>query len=847
MKRRKILWTKSSREATSTIKRSRSRFFFSISVISPFCFLVLYSHFWGYFITHNLFGYPSTISVVSQKPISFPAIPDSNNSLHVSENVRLDDEVDIGKTKNVENSILGLDGGEGNPNRIPGLEHEVESENDKTQVSDDEENMGRTKNVEDGGPGNPHRIPGLGNEVESRNDNLQVSNEEDMGRTKSVDNVFEDGGQGNPNRIPGFGNEVESVKDKTQVSEEENMGKTNDVENIMKGQDGGEGNPNRIPGLENKEESENDKMQVSCEDNIDGTKSAQDSIRSLVFEDGGKENPRRIPGLGNVGSKSKESQFSDEEKIGTTKNDDNSINSLTFEDGGEGRPRQIPGLDNGADPVNPASLENNTDSAGVENGEESVHHSDDHIEVEKIAEEVGKQPEKMNVEKEESGEDKDPCAGRYVFVYRIPRKFNDDLVRDCKSLSNWTDMCLFSSNMGLGPKLENTGKVFSTTSWYATNQFVLEIIFRNRMKQYDCLTEDSSKASAFFVPFYAGLDVARYLWGYSASMRDFASLEMVKWLRRRPEWNYLGGRDHFMVAGRIAWDFGRVTDDDSSWGNKLIFLPEARNMTMLVLESSPWTGHDFAIPYPTYFHPSSDREVFEWQDKMRSMKRRTLFSFAGAPRPNLQDSIRNEIINQCLASRRRCRLLECNQRNNKCYKPAYVMKLFQNSVFCLQPPGDSLTRRSAIDSIVAGCIPVFFHPGSAYVQYIWHLPKNYSLYSVLILGDDVKYGKVRIEEILRKIPLEQVWAMREEVIKLIPKVIYADPRSKLEAVEDAFDLTVKGVIERVNKLREDMRSGSKTSFDVDEKVSWKYNLFGTTGAHEWDPFFSEQNKQVLDW
>ncbi|KAK6927000.1 Exostosin, GT47 domain [Dillenia turbinata] len=678
--------------------------------------------------------------------------------------------------------------------------------------------MGITKNVEDGGQVNPHPIPGLGNEVESRNHRSQVSNEEVLGRKKSLDNMFDDGGQGNPNRIPDLGNKVESENDKTQVSDEDIMPKTNDVESSMKGQDGGEGNPNRIPGLENKEESKNDKMQVSNEDNIDRTKSGEDSMGSLVFEDGGEGNPRRVPGLGNVESKNKESEFSDEDKIGRTKNDENLINSLVFEEGGGGRPRQIPHLENEADPINPAFLKNNnTDSAGAEKGKESVNRSGDHIEVEKTAEQVGKQPEKME-EKEESGEDKDPCAGRYVFVYRIPRKFNDDLVRDCKSLSHWTDMCLFSSNMGLGPKLENAGKAFSTASWYATNQFVLEIIFRNRMKQYDCLTDNSSKASAFFVPFYAGLDVARYLWGYSASVRDSASLEMVKWLRRRPEWNYLGGRDHFMVAGRIAWDFGRVTDDDSSWGNKLIFLPEARNMTMLVLESSPWTGHDFAIPYPTYFHPSTDREVFEWQDKMRSMKRRTLFSFAGAPRPNLQDSIRNEIINQCLSSRRKCRLLECNSKNNKCYKPAYVMKLFQNSVFCLQPPGDSLTRRSAFDSIVAGCIPVFFHPGSAYVQYIWHLPKNYSSYSVFIRGDDVKYGKVSIEEILRKIPLEQVWAMREEVIKLIPRVIYADPRSKLETVEDAFDLTVKGVVGRVNKLREDMRTGRKTIFDVDEKI-----------------------------
>jgi xyloglucan galactosyltransferase MUR3 len=38
---------------------------------------------------------------------------------------------------------------------------------------------------------------------------------------------------------------------------------------------------------------------------------------------------------------------------------------------------------------------------------------------------------------------------------------------------------------------------------------------------------------------------------------------------------------------------------------------------------------------------------------------------------------------------------------------------------------------------LAGCIPVFFHPGSAYVQYTCHLPKNYARYSVSIPEDNV--------------------------------------------------------------------------------------------------------------
>ncbi|XP_009364431.2 probable xyloglucan galactosyltransferase GT11 [Pyrus x bretschneideri] len=432
------------------------------------------------------------------------------------------------------------------------------------------------------------------------------------------------------------------------------------------------------------------------------------------------------------------------------------------------------------------------------------------------------------------------CTGKYIYVHDIPSKFNKDLLKKCGSLSNWTDMCELASNFGLGPRLSNLEKVYSNTGWFATNQFLLEVIFHSRMKQYNCLTKNSSLASAIFVPYYAGLDVARYLWGSSISTRDSGSLEIAKWLREKPEWKKMWGRDHFMVAGRITWDFRRWTDKDSEWGTKLMLLPESKNMTMLAIESSPWNSNDFAIPYPTYFHPSKDNEVFQWQNRMRRQKRRILFSFAGGPRPNLQNSIRNEIIDQCRAARRKCKLLECTTGPDKCHKPVFVMKMFQGSVFCLQPPGDSLTRRSIFDSILAGCIPVFFHPGSAYVQYVWQLPKDYTKYSVLIPAFDIKNGKVSIERTLQKIPRQKVYEMREEVVKLIPRVIYADPGSRLETLDDAFDIAVKGVLERVETIRKDMREGKNTSFDYAEKVSWKYNLFGTVEEHEWDPFFERQ-------
>ncbi|KAL6970820.1 hypothetical protein U1Q18_030504, partial [Sarracenia purpurea var. burkii] len=216
----------------------------------------------------------------------------------------------------------------------------------------------------------------------------------------------------------------------------------------------------------------------------------------------------------------------------------------------------------------------------------------------------------------------------------------------------------YTANAGLGQRLPGD-KVFSNAGWFGTHQFSLEIIFHNRIKQYKCLTKNSSMASAIFVPYYAGFDVARYLWGSSMAARDFGSVEPYKSLRQQSEWKTMWGRDHFLVAGKITWDFRRGVDEDSAWGNKLMILSESKNVTMLTIESSPWNANDFAIPYPTNFHPSADEEVFRWQNRMTRLKMRYLYSFAGAPRLSIEEFIRSEIVTQCLNSRRKRKLLGC--------------------------------------------------------------------------------------------------------------------------------------------------------------------------------------------
>ena len=381
----------------------------------------------------------------------------------------------------------------------------------------------------------------------------------------------------------------------------------------------------------------------------------------------------------------------------------------------------------------------------------------------------------------------DECEGRYVYEHKLDPYFNSDLLKQCKRLNLWQDLCPMLQNGGLGPKLNNTSGVFSDSDWYQTNQFMLEEIFHNRMRRYKCLTNDSKQANAIFVPFYAGFEIAMNLWGANITVRDTAPKRLFNWLTAQPEWKRFNGHDHFLVGGRITWDFRRETDEEKDWGNKLFVLPPSLNMTMLAIEASPFHHNDVAVPYPTYFHPSSKQSIQNWQARMRNMERKSLFSFVGAPRPKYITDVRGKIIQQCISSSY-CRLLNCSDDHNRiCSYPENVMEVFEHSVFCLQPTGDSYTRRSTFDSMLAGCIPVFFHEYAAYSQYVWHLPANHSSYSVYI-----NVNTTSIEETLLKYSEKEIRNMREVVIQTIPAIVYSDPRSShMEDVRDAFDISLQ--------------------------------------------------------
>lgn len=118
-----------------------------------------------------------------------------------------------------------------------------------------------------------------------------------------------------------------------------------------------------------------------------------------------------------------------------------------------------------------------------------------------------------------------------------------------------------------------------------------------------------------------------------------------------------------------------------------------------------------------------------------------------------------------------------------------VLGVMARSRFCLQAPGDSFTRRSTFDAMLAGCIPVFFSPHTMYTQYMWYLPDDKRSYSVFM---DEKNSTL-IEQELSRISESEVVHMREAVIAMIPKMTYAHPNATNYDLPDAVDVALEAL------------------------------------------------------
>lgn len=176
-----------------------------------------------------------------------------------------------------------------------------------------------------------------------------------------------------------------------------------------------------------------------------------------------------------------------------------------------------------------------------------------------------------------------------------------------------------------------------------------------------------------------------------------------------------------------------------------------------------------------------------------------------------------------------------------------IARLYWNATFCMQPPGDAVSRKAIVDSLLLGCIPVLFHEGQL-AQWPWHWGHWRSNASVLIdMGNSLLPGAGKrskqlnaIDE-LRAIPAARVRHMQATIARHAHTMQYSaidtaslqlpplsSPRRIAKGAESASATSGAAVAEAATEMDMPRRDAAKLAhgtlfdaFDVALRHAWR--------------------------
>lgn len=368
------------------------------------------------------------------------------------------------------------------------------------------------------------------------------------------------------------------------------------------------------------------------------------------------------------------------------------------------------------------------------------------------------------------------------YIYELPANFNDNLT-NCEFLQPF--MCDADLQFhGMGLERFRTGED-GELSFRDTSQFSLAVIIHNKLKTNRLRTWHPDEADIFYIPVYfALLDLCN---NNQPITRN--EMSIVRELLSTSS-HFVNGKVHISTLALLyVWMPG-----------DLYLYDIAKNITFITMESiyreeqGPLRS-EIVSPYPSYGHflPSQERVL-----NTKPITARNIFILL--PVGNRNASSEREILKQqfyvntdlpydkFMETSRHHKYKMLLYYTNACSQDSTrnTVLWLQNSVFCLQPAGDTETRKSVYDSILCGCIPVIItnmpnpYPFQTFIDY-WK-------FSVMIPFSVIADQHENIYDILSDIPPEEVQSLQNNLQQIAQYMQYSIPSEKQTVENDALQL-----------------------------------------------------------
>lgn len=424
------------------------------------------------------------------------------------------------------------------------------------------------------------------------------------------------------------------------------------------------------------------------------------------------------------------------------------------------------------------------------------------------------------------------CPKVYVYENLLFTDFNDLGPAQTKKLTknNQTEKSL---EMVFGQLLKkNAFLPIRKTGSTATEKIFLYRLLHSKK----CRTLNPNEADLFYVPTYPKPKVERFWNKINRKFRQYNKLKQgeLDLLKHLPHLNATNAKKHFMITAKY-----HSNNQSPGWykpQNKLLrqFMRAAHTFPLGIEKRGCQKYHSrkdcvnpsksvnvpniTIIPYPTnivwtnttrpaYFIDRPYKVAYitkltgpahgdvKVRRKLRSFcnNKRINKSFTGVNKTNIGPN--NINLSTEMAP------LDAFKYNNvpSSFSCVHIFKTLRNydlyikarSVFCLEPGGDTPSRKSIMDDYSAGCIPVFIGDivPKYFYDYYWEGWHGDMKSHILIPRDKFIAGKISIIKYLNSIPDEKIREMQHNIWQNGHKFSYA-----------AEDINNDAVITTLNKL-----------------------------------------------
>lgn len=363
---------------------------------------------------------------------------------------------------------------------------------------------------------------------------------------------------------------------------------------------------------------------------------------------------------------------------------------------------------------------------------------------------------------------------------------------------------------------ERMGVAFTLTNHtlYNTSQFALYSVFANRLQSSRCVVADAEAADAYFIP----LDLAttqsangylgpRYGDANGRDGIDLYNLLVNATAHGDRLLSRYGGRDHFLISSNTLWDASSAafhrTPSGGALGNAVVLgledavlnctldVPDEDDAQAACREQLPRAASRYMVPYPSVFHDgvdgaATDPEAFPWR---RAASERRRLAYYGAGRHGQTAALREMLDRECAADAR-CRHVDFVGHYNGVGGDVSMRTMARgmlDATFCLQPEGDTPSRKGIVDALLLGCIPVLFTRRQLRL-WPWHWEAASA--SVFVDGAAVANGTIAsVLDELARVPERRVRELQAAVEAVAYRMQYS--ASDVPGRADAFDIAMQ--------------------------------------------------------